>query len=331
MHVDEESPSQDGDSGLFSQCNMIRIFSFIAILAWTADGFCTGVPAKLPVQPMFSVDVDTFLGQNTRRRSGGGRVWTNLYYGGTTLKPKQEDKIHPTLYGVQLGLDVQKAHGVYSTCFFNFNQSKTRFDGNPSTIDNYLLGYGKFWYLQRCHFVFTGSIGYDQHKISNAGTYQGDGLQANLFSEYGLNIPLGRWGFKPFYALHYDFLYQGKIGSGGDVLKSEWNGHGLNQLFGLRINWQAKEKLTFQGRAVWLHEMLDHPPPFYHVRFSPTHGINTPAIMHYRGNTGRDWAWLGIGGKLEGAFNVYLFFDYDLLLNERHITHLASFGLCLGW
>jgi uncharacterized protein with beta-barrel porin domain len=177
-----------------------------------------------------------------------------------------------------------------------------------------------------CHFTFTGSMGYDRHEISSGGANKGDGMQANSFGEFGLDFMLGKWGFKPFYALQYDFLYHGNV---GDVV-GDWNGHGLNQLFGMRTNWKIMEMLELQSRATWVHEMLDKPPPFFHARFSPVHGTNSPAIMFYKGNTGRDWAWLGFGAKFEGISNIYLFFDYDVLLNERHVTHLGSVGLCLN-
>jgi hypothetical protein len=53
--------------------------------------------------------------------------------------------------------------------------------------------------------------------------------------------------------------------------------------------------------------------------------------MFYDGKTGRDWAWLGIGAKLEGIYGIYFFADYDVLVNERHTSHLGSLGLCLSW
>ena len=271
------------------------------------------------------VDVDLFLGQYKRRRSSGGRVWGNVYYGDTTLKPKEEDKLHPSFYGIQLGIDVPKSHGIFSTYFLNINQSNMRFDGDSSTINNYLLGYGKFVYLSMCHFTLTGSMGYDQYNVDAS---KGNGLQMNFFGEFGLDFLFGKWGIKPFYALQYDFLYHGNI---EDTSIGDWNGHGFNQLFGLRLSWKVTDWLELQSRTTWVYEMLDNPPPFYRVRFSPVHGINTPAILYYEGNTGRDWVWLGIGGKFEGVYNLYLFCDYDVLLNERHITHLGSVGLCLGW
>jgi hypothetical protein len=319
---------------------MSRVFALIAIFALFSvltTGEISAAPLEadfslLSDQPLFSAEVDTFLGQKDRRHGGGGRVWSNLYYGDSTIKPRNEDKIDPVFYGVQLGFDLAGRHGVYSTFFANVNQSKTKIGGEDySTVDNYLLGYGKFFYLSGCHIVFTGSLGYDSYKVTDTNTYKGDGLQANLFSEFGLNFPFGQWRFKPFYALQYDFLYHGNIRYALDVIEKDWNGHGVNQLFGLRVTWKVLEKLELQGRSTWIHEMLDKPPPFYRVRFSPMHGINTPAMMYHRGKTGRDWAWLGLGAKLEGAFNIYLFADYDILFNERHITHLASVGLCLGW
>ena len=324
---------------------MRYFFAFIAVFALCSVRMTESVSAApqeweseradfslLPDQPIFSLDTDVFLGQKKRRRGGGGRVWANLYYGDTTLKPKEEERREPQFYGFQLGFDVAKSRGVYSTFFFNVNQSKMDVAGAYPTIDhskinNYLLGYGKFFYLSACHFVFTGSIAYDQHEVSRAGDRAtGGGMQTNLFGEFGLDFILKKWGIKPFYALHYDFLYHGKIGEIGD-----WNGHGLQQLLGLRLNWKVTTMLELQGRTIWVHEMLDNPPPFYHCRFSPVQGINTPAIMFYQGNTGRDWAWLGVGAKLDGILGLYLFCDYDLLINERHVTHLGSLGFCLGW
>ena len=284
----------------------------------------------LPNQPMFSTDVDIFLGQKKRR--GGGRVWGNLYYGDTTLKPIEGYKIKPNFYGFQLGLEIPNGHGVRSVLFFNLNESKTDFADANSKIDNYLLGYGKLIFRGMCHFAFVGNIAYDKYEVSAARrTATGDGLQTNLFGEFGLDFMLGQWGIKPFYALQYDFLYHGNIGERSTVLVSDWNGHGLQQLVGTRLIWNATSMLELQGRAVWVHEMLDNPPPFYHARFSPGEGTRTPAMMFFNGDTGRDWAWLGIGAKLKGILSGYLYCDYDVLFNKRHVTHLGSLGICLGW
>jgi hypothetical protein len=43
----------------------------------------------------FQTDTDLFLGQKQRRRGSGGRFWSNLYYGATTLKPKDNARIKP--------------------------------------------------------------------------------------------------------------------------------------------------------------------------------------------------------------------------------------------
>ena len=292
----------------------------------------------LPHLPMFSAelspDVELFLGQKRRRHGGGGRVWANAYYGDTTLKPKEGGKIEPSLYGFQIGFDVIKSHGTFSTFFFNINQSKVKFGehfgGGASTVDNYLLGYGKFTYFSLCHFAFTGSVGYDRYEVSRGNTNTGDGLQINLFGEFGLDFIIANWAIKPFYALQYDFLYHGSIG-GVPTLYSDWDGHGLQQLFGLRLQWKPTHILELQSRATWVHELLNNPPPFYRARFSPMPGISTPVIMFHEGNTGRDWVWLGIGAKLECLFNLSLFLDYDLLLNKQHVTHLGTLGLCLSW
>ncbi|MCL2710170.1 MAG: autotransporter outer membrane beta-barrel domain-containing protein [Planctomycetaceae bacterium] len=323
---------------------MRHVFAFIVVTllcVLAADAVLAAPPeppeykadfSLLPNQPIFSADLDLYLGQKRRRTSGSGRVWANAYYGGSTLKPKEGGKILPNLYGLQLGCDVAHAYDVFSTFFLNINESKIKFrspNGSvSSTVDNYLLGYGKFCYFSLCHFAFNGSIGYDRYEIRKG--YTGDGLQMNLFGEFGLDFDFDSWAIKPFYALQYDFLYHGNIGKSSASIK-DWNGHGFQQLFGVRVNWKPVQNLVLQSRVTWVHEFLVNPPPFYHARFSQFHGIQTPAIMFHHGNTGRDWAWLGFGAKLEPVYDVYLFLDYDLLLNGRHVTHLGSLGLCLGW
>ena|GEM_PF-1565520 len=273
---------------------------------------------------------DVYLGQYHRTRLGSGRIWTNLYYGDTKLTPKdQSENIRPDFYGIQLGLDFKQSHGVYSTYFINVNQSKTDAPEWSAVIDNYLIGYGRFIHLNACQFTLTGSLGYDRYSIDD-GAGGGDGLQTNLFGEFGLNLPFGQWALKPFYALQYDFLYHDNLG-GSFAQRGHWNGHSLTQLFGTRLNWRPTHRLELQGRAVWVHAMLNNPPPFYHARFSPVSGIHSPAIMFFEGDTGRDWAWLGLGVKFECLFNASLFGDYDVLLNERHVTHLGSVGVCLNW
>ena len=325
---------------------MRRVFVFISVILFCAltTGNVSAAPPEttgtepdfsvLPNRPTFSAETEIFLGQKQRRRSGGGRAWANTYYGDTTLKPKGGGKIDPSLYGLQIGLDLVTAHGMFSTFFFNINQSKVKFGdsfgGGSSTIDNYLFGYGKFYNFKICHLAFTGSIGYDAYEMTRVRVGTGDGLQTNIFGEFGLDFIIDKWAIKPFYALQYDFLYHGRIGKSPEFY-NDWNGHSVQQLFGLRLHWKPMDILDFQSRLVWVHEMLGETQPFYHVRFSPMQGINTPVVMFHEGNTGRDWAWLGIGAKLEPVFNVHFFLDYDVLLNERHVTHFGSLGLCLGW
>lgn len=286
--------------------------------------------------PLFSTESDLMLGQRRRQRGGGGRVWTNLYYGDTVLEPKKYDfEIKPDLYGVQLGFDVVQQHGMYATFFGNYNHSSTKVgDVGKSTIDNYLFGFGKYISLQACHFGFTASVGYDDYKFrdhATALTGRGDGMQLNLSGEFGIDLIFDRWEIKPFYNLQYDFLYHGRIGSREFTVQGDWNDHSLVQTFGLRLKWKPSDMLTVQTRSGWVHEMLKHPPPFYNIRFSAVQGTTTPAVFFYEGHTGRDWAWVGLGTKFQLAYNVFLFLDYDLMINEYHATHFGCLGLCLGW
>ncbi|MDR0870292.1 MAG: autotransporter outer membrane beta-barrel domain-containing protein [Planctomycetaceae bacterium] len=284
----------------------------------------------------FTLDNDYYLGQKQRHLGSGGRLWTNLYYDITTLKPKDAGyKIKPDAYGLQLGFDVVQSHGVYTTFFGNIQKSDQKF-GDAAKIkgDNYLFGLGKFLYLSGCHFGGAASVGYDEYKVQDYvrdTNSKGNGLQANLFGEFGIDFIFGKWGFKPFYALQYDFLYHGRIGEAETSFSSDWNGHSLNQNFGMRVNWKMVEAVELQIRASWLHEYLNSPPPFYNVRFSAVHGTFTPSVLFFSGNTGRDWALLGGGFKFEGVYNIFLFLDYDAMVNARNVSHLFNAGLCFGW
>ncbi len=281
-------------------------------------------------------DFESILGQRRRRRGSGGRAWSNLYYGSTKLEPKNASyRIKPDSYGVQIGFDLVQAHGVYTTFFGNYNQSEIEVGPFAEAKNkNYLFGIGKYMYLAGCHFGFTGAVGYDEYKVWETATEQrltGNGLQTNLFGEFGIDLIFGNWAVKPFYALQYDFLYHGRIGEKGSAFQGDWNGHGLNQLFGLRLNWKPTDVVELQVRTTWVHEMLANPPPFYHSRFSAIHGTATPAVYFYEGNIGRDWAWLGFGIKLEAVYNVLLYLDYDCTINGQQVTHLGNLGLCFGW
>jgi len=285
-------------------------------------------------RPLFGEDVEFYLGQRRRRSGNGGRVWTNIYGGTAVLHPTREtNRIRPDLFGVQVGFDVVRSQMAYFSLFYNYNYSKIGIrELLHSRTDNHFIGAGYFVYLSGCHFGIQGGIGYDQYKADNdIGGAKGDGLQTDIFSEFGIDFPVGKWAIKPFFALQHDFVYHGRIGDTDNIIQGDWNVHSLAALLGLRVNWKPLENLEFQARSTWVHEMLDRPPPFYKARFSAVHGTSTPAIFHYQGNTGRDWAWLGLGLKFEFNYNMFLFCDYDVMFNARLTSHLGSIGLCLGW
>ena len=285
-------------------------------------------------RPLFCEDVEFYLGQRRRRSGSDGRVWTNIYFASGALHPQREtNTIRPDVFGLQVGFDVVRSQIAYFSLFYNYNRSRVGVrDVLSSDNDNHFFGAGYFLYLSGCHFGFMGGIGYDQYKARNdIGSGKGDGLQTNLFGEFGIDFPIGKWAIKPFAALQHEFLYHGRIGNAPNVIQGDWNVHGLDALIGLRINWKPLENLEFQVRSTWIHQILDRAPPFYVARFSAVHGTATPIIFHYQGNTGRDWAWLGCGLKWEFYYNAFLFADYDVMLNTRLTSHLGNIGLCLGW
>ncbi|MDR2761097.1 MAG: autotransporter outer membrane beta-barrel domain-containing protein [Planctomycetaceae bacterium] len=283
-----------------------------------------------------AADLEMFLAQSYRNR--GGCLWSNLYYANTTLKPKNSGiKIKPDNFGIQVGVDVLTDHEVYSSFFANVNESKVKFSNlSKSTNDNFLFGYGKIYHWQVAHIGWGAYVGYDQYKISAAGeSFSGNGFQSRLDGEIGLSFISKRWDVKPFYALQYNFLYHGNIESSNkNVIVSDWNGHGLTQFLGIRLNCKLFDNLLLlQSRATWVHELLDHPSPFYSSHFSSVKGkgASTPSVLFFDGNIGRDWAWVGFGLKWSFLPQRSLFLDYDAAINERRVTHLVNLGLCLGW
>ncbi len=283
---------------------------------------------------LYGQDVEFYLGQRRQRNGSGGRVWTNIYFSTAVLHPKTKtNKIRPDIFGIQIGFDVVRSQTSYFSIYYNYNRTKEGLsDLMSSNIDNHFFGAGYFLYLSGCHFGLQGGLGYDQYKAKNDfGDGKGNGMQTNLFTEFGVDFPIGKWAIKPFCALQHDFVYHGRIGEAPNIIQSDWNVHGLNSLIGLRINWKPLENLEFQFRTTWIHELLDNPPPFYIARFSAVHGTSTPAIFHYQGNSGRDFAWLGIGMKWEFYYNAFLFIDYDAMVNKHLTSHLGNIGLCLGW
>jgi hypothetical protein len=278
---------------------------------------------------------ETFLAQSKRGR--GGCLWGNFYYSNTTLKPKNSGiKIKPEDFGIQVGLDVLTDHEVYSMFMVNANESRTKINNaTNSRIENFVFGYGKVYHWQVAHVGWGASIGYDQYRISMLGQkFSGNGLQSRLDGEFGLSFIFKKWEVKPFYALQYNFLYHGEIDSSQGIVQSDWNGHGLTQFLGIRLNWKPLENsLLFQSRVTWVHELLNNPPPFYSSHFSSIKGkgASTPSIFFFDGNTGRDWLWVGFGIKWSFLYQRSLFVDYDALINGRQVSHLVNLGLCLGW
>lgn len=277
----------------------------------------------------FAPDSDLYLGRNR----SSGRVWSNLYFGAGKLEPKQVDyDVKPSLFGVQLGFDVVDVNDKYSTFFFNYTRSSTKFGGEAkSIIENYSFGYGKYQFWKFCHLGGVASISYDKYGLRADERGSGKGMQTNFYGEFGIDISLGQFAIKPFYALQYDFLYHGRIGNKKDPILSDQHEHSLPQLFGVKFNWKAHETAEFKFRTVWVHELLDEIPSMFHARFSPVQGTMTPAVFFYEGKNGRDWAWLGLTLQWNPNYSLYVFFDYDVMLNEYHMMHIGNLGLCLSW
>ncbi len=270
-----------------------------------------------------------------------GRFWTDFYYAGSSLKPKEGGvKIRPDQFGVQLGFDLPKTEYSWRTFFLSIGQSNTEI-GNiaDSEVNHFQFGLGKRleWNVakQGGYVGYTASLTYDDYKIRDMFTnvsHSGSGLQANASGEAAVCWGNDQWKIRPFYGLQYDFLYHGRIGEEGSAILSDESEHSLQQMLGVRLSRNFFYTFDIQVRASWVHQYLGDTPAFFTNRFSSISGtsIPTPAVPFYGGDVGRDWAWIGTGVQFD-FYNWFLFFDYDLLLNERQTSHVGSMMLCLTW
>ncbi len=263
------------------------------------------------------------------RRGGGIRIWGTGYYDTSKIEPTDFGEIDSDLWGAILGIELksnQRVLGAYYHYGSNSQNWNELFQGDTT---NNLIGLTYHKVLSAAHLSINANGGIDKYDLRSPafGDLSLDGQQANVYGEFGLDLPLGCFGVKPFAGVHYHFLRHDEATIEDEILESE-SFDGLKSLLGLRVNLKLGI-LTLQARASWVHEFLDESPTYFSY-FSVNPGLSTPVQWSYAGETGREWFWYGTGLKLSIG-NLKLFADYDLMLNEMQSSHLFNLGFCIGW
>ncbi|MGL6197182.1 MAG: autotransporter outer membrane beta-barrel domain-containing protein [Thermoguttaceae bacterium] len=314
---------------------------------WDKNGFASGKTANVNLDN-FS-DQPIFRGKSLMpKNSAGFRIWGDFYYDWTDISPKDVPGVKADELGGIFGLDIKKRNGSVFGLFYHYGSNDMKWNSDLFKLDDSLTGkttnhqFGLSFNkpLPLSHFLVIASGGFDKYGFkylesgaSNEINLDTDGIQANVYGEFGLDIPIKSFGIKPFWGLHYHFLKYDEVGAGTSFANS-FHGddyHGLNNLLGVRLSMKMFNGfLTTQFRGTWVHEYLETSPT-YQSYFSSIPTLYSPVRWNVEGDTARDWAWIGAGVKLNFGKVLLLFADYDLMINERQTSHVASLSLCLGW
>jgi len=265
---------------------------------------------------------------------GNLRIWGAGYYDMTKIEPEDFAPMDSDMFGLMGGLELKRRSGSVLGVYYHYASEETKWE--PNLLDlidgdakHHIIGLTFRKPLPLSHILLNVNGGLDQYglRFDSDEALKPKGYQANVYPEFGLNIPIGKMiGLKPYLAVHYHYLHHDDISTYWD--KADY--HGLNNLLGLRTNLALGNIFQLQGRASWVHEYLKESPTSLSY-FSSLPGHFTPIRCNFEGDTARDWAWLGVGARLSFGHNLRLFADYDLTLNARQTSHTISCCLCLGW
>ena len=278
-----------------------------------------------------------YRGASLGKGISGLRLWGAAYYDNSEIEPEFGELMKSDTLGLMVGVELKRRGGSVWGVYYHYGNEETEWEnlGVNGDVKHHLFGLTYYQPLPVSHFLVNANVGFDEYSLRfpTLGEINPEGYQANVYPEFGLDIPLGKmFGFKPYWALHYHYLHYDEAYSEIDpnIGLAEENYHGLNNLLGLRMNLAFGNLLSLQGRASWIHEYLKESPTSMSY-FGSVPGQFTPTRTNFYGDTARDWAWFGAGAKISLGDNFRLFADYDLTLNARQTSHTISACLCIGF
>ncbi|MDA7977731.1 MAG: autotransporter domain-containing protein [Pirellulales bacterium] len=194
------------------------------------------------------------------------------------------------------------------------------------------------------HFLFAGSVGYDEYtvnryiqfaSINRMASSEYDGVQHGFYAEHDLDISLYFPNIYPVTSLQYINVHQAAFGESGagslNLAGSGNNTQSLRTFTGIQYRgdsimgrgWSA----TPQMQVGWQHEHLDKSS-LYTARFNALGPISYTA----RGlDFGRNWALLGMGLELAHGNHWSIFGGYDVYANGRQALHTGTGSVSFAW
>ena len=270
------------------------------------------------------------------RQSGGMRIWGDFYYANSDVSPQSAPDYDAKQLGLMIGLDLKRSNGNVLGIYYHYGNNDFNWNNKEikGSVNNHQLGISYLKNLPLSHILINAFGGVDNYGINcfDIEKINADGYQGGVYGEFGMDIPFGMFGFKPYLGLHYHFFDHDQFAFNS---RSGWdseNYHGLNNLLGMRVNMKFFQGMfSTQFRATWIHEYMGESPTSLSYFGSIQGCYSTPIAWNFEGNTARDWAWIGAGLKFSLGSRLMVFADYDLMVNSRQTTHIGSLCLCIGW
>lgn len=268
------------------------------------------------------------------------QIWGDYYIGKGEIEPKGTPEplsFDNSINGAQLGINLGLGSGMLATAYYNYDKNKLSSDAVPgkrtpftNDAQTHLGGFGLRYNTQGFFFSLLGTAGLDDYELlsRNGETCLNyDGWQAGGSFETGYFMRTGgMFTLKPFGNLQYNYIKADGIDYTAFRHKDDkFKADALFQTLGARIDAELA-LVTLQGRFGWVHQYLKSAP-INNYQFSRTAGTFTPTQSFFEGSTSSDYFWGGAGVKVSLLGTIAASFDYDVLLNCRHTTHLGSVGL----
>ena len=194
------------------------------------------------------------------------------------------------------------------------------------------------------HFLFAGSVGYDEYEvnryiqfanINRLARSEYDGVQHGFYAEHDLDISCWFPNIRPVTSLQYINVHQETfVENGAGALNLAVSGNNTQSLRTYAGIQYRGASITGKGWAAspqlqvgWQHEYLDESS-LYTARFNALGPISYTA----RGlDFGRNWALLGLGMELVHGNHWSVFGGYDVYGNGRQTLHTGTGSVSFAW
>lgn len=267
--------------------------------------------------------------------------------GGTFFSDGNTARTGVSTGGLLVGLDRTLACDTRAGLFYAYGRSSADLASLRAGIntDNHLWGGYLTREWLRSYVLAVGGVGYDQYdsrRIVGTDTFAESfrsnhgGWQGLVYGEYGLNLQTCALAVQPYFGLRYVHLRQEGFTerpTGLTTLAVEpVDLDSLRTQLGLRAGFRRPcggGQALLEGRAAWVHELLDQTAAIYYASLAAAPGAGSFAAQGV--DLGRDFAWLGVGLGWQITETLQIRGDYDLMFNDLHTLHTGSAAIVFQW